>query len=104
MNWLANPTRKADGFRPQDWIQELINFRHKVLHAGSSSNHTLELIKLIIKRSPLIGIFGEVHDIVERMLHVNPGTVSHTRPDMTQTLQMLAAEMEKRKAHKFVKG
>lgn len=101
MNMLCNPTGTLDGFRGQDWLIERNNYRHKHVHMSSGSNNSLEQI---IKRSPLIGLFAKVHDIVESVFDISPGTSKHTRPDMTATVLKLADTMRLHDAHQFQMG
>lgn len=78
-NWLVNPTGKGDGFRGVDWVVERNNFMHKCLHSGAGSNHTLQNL---IKESPLIVDYQNVHGMIEKSFWLRERTVYHPPPIM----------------------
>ncbi|THV04168.1 hypothetical protein K435DRAFT_649856 [Dendrothele bispora CBS 962.96] len=79
MNWLVNPSGKSKGFRAVDWLVELNNLYTKVIHAGGSSNRTIDHI---IKESPLIELYRQCHMAIEKGFYLNHQTVRHAPPDM----------------------
>jgi hypothetical protein len=112
-NWLVNPTGKPNEWRGVDWLVERNNLYTKVskmcsksyqicscckqvIHAGGSSNHTIEHI---IKESPLIELYRECHMAVENGFHLQHRTVRHAPPDMTKTLRKLRQTLQITKPH-----
>ncbi|KAG9078878.1 hypothetical protein FS749_009064 [Ceratobasidium sp. UAMH 11750] len=85
-NWLVNPTGKIGGFRGMDWVIELNNLMHKVIHAGGSSNRTLVNI---LKESPLIEIYRHLYEVIEKTFNMTKSTLHHPEPQMNNTLAML---------------
>ncbi|KAG9116832.1 hypothetical protein FRC07_007411 [Ceratobasidium sp. 392] len=100
-NWLVNPTGKADGFRGVDWLVERNNFMSKCLYSGSSSNHTPERL---IKESPLIMDYQNIHGIIERSYDLAERTVYHPRPVMKQTLARLLVHLQVEKMNSHCPG
>jgi hypothetical protein len=86
MNWLANPTGTVGGFRGVDWVVERNNLMHKVVHAGGGSNRTL---KNVIKESPLIVVYQQIHEVIEQSFNLTKSTLRHPPPPMAKTLAML---------------
>ncbi|OBZ77632.1 hypothetical protein A0H81_02890 [Grifola frondosa] len=74
MNWLINPTGKLHACRGIDWLVERNNLYTKVIHAGGSSNKTIEHI---IKESVLIEMYRECHTTIEN------GFISNTAQSVT---------------------
>ncbi|KAG8689746.1 hypothetical protein FRC09_012274 [Ceratobasidium sp. 395] len=100
-NWLVNPTGKADGFRGVDWLAERNNFMSKCLYSGSSSNHTAQRL---IKESPLIVDYQNIHGIVERSYGLTERTVYHPRPVMKETLARLLEHLRAQKMNSHCPG
>lgn len=101
MNWLVNPTGKSDGFRGADWVLERNNLRHKRTHSGQGPNRT---IKYIIKQSPLVDLFQNVHKIVEQSFYLTNRTLKHPPPRMKKTLGMLEDYMKQCDLHQYQRG
>ncbi|KAF7309132.1 hypothetical protein MKEN_01115300 [Mycena kentingensis (nom. inval.)] len=101
MNWLVNPTGKSGRFRGVDWLVELNNLYTKVIHSGSSSNHTLDHI---IKESNLIEFYRHSHVTIEHGFHLKHLTVRHAPPDMTRTTAKLLEKFRHTKPHRFTPG
>src|ERR1700723_3874739 len=99
MNWLCNPTGKADGFRGIDWLVELMNLYTKVVYGSSGPARTFQLI---LKQSPLIETFRHVHLIVQDNFHLLHRTVRHAPPDIRNTLKVLCEMLEQHQAYEFV--
>lgn len=90
MNWLVNPLGRVMGFRGVDWLVELNNLYTKVgclstlfaryliftkvIHAGGSSNRTIDHI---IKESPLIELYRDCHMAVENGFHLTQSATHH---------------------------
>jgi hypothetical protein len=89
--WLVNPTGKGDGFRGVDWLVERNNFMHKCLHSGASSNHTLQNL---IKESPLIVDYQNVHAMIEKIFCLRERTVYHPPPLVKETLAKLQGYLQ----------
>ncbi|KAB5592161.1 hypothetical protein CTheo_4426 [Ceratobasidium theobromae] len=101
MNWLVNPTGAEGGFRGVDWVVERNNLMHKVIHAGGGSNRTLENI---IKESPLIMIYQQIHEVVEGCFNMTKPTLRHPPPPMAKTLAMLREHIKKHDMHSHIHG
>ena len=98
---LINPTGRPKAFRPTDWCMELNVLYTKVVFGGEGSNHTLAQI---IKESPLIQIFRDIHLLFEKHLFLNHLTKRHGEPDMTLTYDEVLKHLAEEKAHIFVPG
>lgn len=72
----------------------------QVIYGGAGPNRTLERI---IEESILIELFRDCHVTIEKGFHLE-GTLHHSPPDMTKTLQVLAQEFKKTGHHVFKKG
>jgi hypothetical protein len=101
MNWLINLTGKKDGFRGADWVIESNNLMHKVVHAGGGANRTLENV---IKESPLILAYRQAYEAVEANFHLTKSTLHHPPPNMTNTLAMMRAHIEKHQIYSHITG
>ncbi|KAF8593382.1 hypothetical protein BDV93DRAFT_461316 [Ceratobasidium sp. AG-I] len=101
MNWLSNPTGKIDGFWGMDWIVERNNLMHKVIHAGGGSNRTLENI---IKESPLIVTYQEVHGTIQEWFYLTKSTLNHPPPAISNTLAFLRKHIREQKFLSHVAG
>ncbi|TCD59776.1 hypothetical protein EIP91_011478 [Steccherinum ochraceum] len=99
MNWLCNPTGRPDGFRPVDWLVELMNLYTKVVYPGIGFTRT---IQLVLKQSPLIETFRRVHRIMQDNFHLIHRTVRHAPPDLRSTLSVLRGLLRASKAHVLV--
>lgn len=88
MNWLVNLSGHPDSFCGVNWLVKLNNLytkvskylivygpSQKVIHAGDSSNHT---INHIIKEFPFIELYRECHMAVSQ-------TIRHAPPNMKLT-------------------
>ncbi|KAG8695712.1 hypothetical protein FRC08_007595 [Ceratobasidium sp. 394] len=100
-NWLVNPTGKLDGFRGADWMVERNNLMHKVNHAGSGSNRTVEHM---IKESTLIDIYARSNEVVEENFYLTKATLWHSPPAMGSTLAMQQKHIRDQKLHSHVSG
>ncbi|KAG9121427.1 hypothetical protein FRC07_002625 [Ceratobasidium sp. 392] len=100
-NWLINPTGKPDGFRGVDWVVERNNFMSKCLYSGSSSNHS---VKRLVKESPLIMDYQNIHGIVERSYGLTERTVYHPPPVMKETLGRLIVHLQTEKMNSHRPG
>ncbi|THU81485.1 hypothetical protein K435DRAFT_693507 [Dendrothele bispora CBS 962.96] len=101
MNWLVNPTSKEMSFRGVDWLVELNNLYTKVIHAGGSSNRTIEHI---IKESPLIELYCECHMAIENGFYLLHRTIQHAPPDMRKTLHHLGQKISSTRPHEYTPG
>lgn len=101
MNWLANPTGVEGGFRGVNWVVERNNLMHKVVHAGGGSNRTLDNI---IKESPLILVYQQIHEVVEASFNLTKSTLRHPPPQMANTLAMLRGHIKKHNMHSQIQG
>lgn len=101
MNWLCNPSGRANGFRGVDWLQERNNLFTKVIYGGGGSNHTLSRI---LEESILIETYRDCHVTVENAFHLEHRTAHHSPADVTQTVQALANEIRRSYAHTFTPG
>ncbi|KAK7678135.1 hypothetical protein QCA50_018928 [Cerrena zonata] len=101
LNWLCNPTGKADGFRAIDWLVELMNLYIKVIYSGVGYTRTFQLI---IKQSPLIDIFRRVHTLMQDNFHLLHRSVRHAPPNLQNTLTVLQHLLEESKAHEVHLG
>ncbi|KIM55070.1 hypothetical protein SCLCIDRAFT_17457 [Scleroderma citrinum Foug A] len=97
-NLLCNPMGKENEFRTIDWLVERNNLYTKVIFSGTGPNQT---IKHIIKESPLIEVYRHCHVTVENAFHLQYRTLHHSPPDMTKTIQRLAARIKEKGAHTF---
>lgn len=113
-NLLCNPMGKENEFRAIDWLVERNNLytkvklaacatkgahlRLQVIFSGTGPNRT---IKHIIKESPLIEVYRHCHVTVENAFHLQYQTLHHSPPDMTKTIQRLAARIKEKGAHTF---
>ncbi|KII83139.1 hypothetical protein PLICRDRAFT_58552 [Plicaturopsis crispa FD-325 SS-3] len=95
---LVNPTGKAGAFRGVDWLVERNNLYTKVIHAGKSSNKTIDHIT---KESVLIELYRECHVTVENGFHLDHRTIRHAQPDMTKTMRKLGERLHKTTPHQF---
>ncbi|EGO22084.1 hypothetical protein SERLADRAFT_350623, partial [Serpula lacrymans var. lacrymans S7.9] len=101
MNLLCNPTGKANKFRAVDWLVERNNLYTKVIYSGTGPNCT---IKHVIKESPLIEVYQNCHMTIKNAFHLQHCTIWHTPPDMTKTIQKLAARIREKSPHSFKQG
>ncbi|PSS32232.1 hypothetical protein PHLCEN_2v2001 [Hermanssonia centrifuga] len=98
LNWLCNPTGKQDGFRAVDWVVELMNLYTKVVYSGSGSSRTFQLV---LKQSPLIQVFRQVHTLMQDNFFLLHRTVRHAPSDLRNTIKALCDELERNKAHEY---
>ncbi|EGO28319.1 hypothetical protein SERLADRAFT_346588, partial [Serpula lacrymans var. lacrymans S7.9] len=61
-------------------------------------------IKHVIKQSPLIKVYRNCHVTVENAFHLQHRTSQHTPPDMTKTIQKLAAWIREKSPYPFKQG
>lgn len=90
MNWFCNPSGKADGFRAVDWLVEKNNLHIKRKQCGQSSNRT---VRFIIQQSPLIEVFANTFQVIEKSFYLTKRTLQHPPPKMTKTLTKLRHHM-----------
>ncbi|KAI0072064.1 hypothetical protein K474DRAFT_1678964 [Panus rudis PR-1116 ss-1] len=100
LNWLCNPSGKQDGFRPVDWMVELLNLYTKVVYPGTGYTRTLQLV---LKQSPLIELFRHVHRLMQDNFHLIHRTVRHAPPDIGNTIKVLCKLLQESKGYTFVK-
>ncbi|KAI0688586.1 hypothetical protein BC835DRAFT_301430 [Cytidiella melzeri] len=86
LNWLCNPTGRPDGFCAVDWLVELMNLYIKVVYGSSGYARTFQLI---LKQSPLIEVFRQVHRTMQDNFHLLHHSVRHAPPDLRNTIQAL---------------
>ncbi|KAG2084330.1 uncharacterized protein F5147DRAFT_748810 [Suillus discolor] len=101
MNLLCNPTGKPFAFRAVDWVVERNNLYTKVIFRGGGPNGTLDHI---IKESPLIEVYRNCHVTMENAFHLQHRTIRHAAPDMTKTIQKLAARIKQKNPHTKKEG
>ncbi|KAK1227567.1 hypothetical protein PQX77_009427 [Marasmius sp. AFHP31] len=97
-NWLYNEKGQPDTFRAFDWLQERNNLYTKVVFAGEGVNRTKALV---MKRSPLLGVYRSLQSTIEESFYLTHRTVRHSNPDMTKTIQKLRVHLAALKAHTF---
>ncbi|KZV82700.1 hypothetical protein EXIGLDRAFT_626678 [Exidia glandulosa HHB12029] len=90
LNWLCNPTGRADGFRAVDWLVELNNMMQKTWYGGEGSHRTLEHIR---RQSVLTELYRSCVVQIEKNFHLTHRTVRHHPPDMTKTLEVVAGHI-----------
>lgn len=71
------------------------------IYGGKFSNHEKARI---LKESPLIGVFKNVHIQAETMFGLKHQTIRHSPPNMQQTFGVLAVYMRKHNANVIVRG
>ncbi|KAG1739267.1 hypothetical protein EDB19DRAFT_1635903, partial [Suillus lakei] len=101
MNLLCNPTGKPFAFRAVDWVVERNNLYTKVIFRGGGPNGTLDHI---IKELPLIEVYRNCHVTMENAFHLQHRTIRHAAPDMTKTIQKLAARIKQKNPHTKKEG
>ncbi|TFK73672.1 hypothetical protein BDN72DRAFT_745085, partial [Pluteus cervinus] len=82
-NMLVNPKGKADTFRAVDWVVELMN---------------------LYTKSPLVMIYRDAHNVVERNYLVRKLTTSHSGPDMVASFKAALAALAKNRVHEIDPG
>ncbi|KAI0779057.1 hypothetical protein BC629DRAFT_1289968, partial [Irpex lacteus] len=100
LNWLCNPTGRADGFRAVDWLVELMNLYIKVVYGSSGYTRTFQLV---LKQSPLIEIFRKLHHTMQDNFHLTSRTVRHAPQNQLNTLQALCTMLHVNKAYEYQK-
>ncbi|KAF9488060.1 hypothetical protein BDN71DRAFT_1485163 [Pleurotus eryngii] len=101
-NILCNPTGQSGHFRSVDWWVEHNNlYLKRIYYGGKYSNHTKVRI---IKESPLIETFKNVHIQVAKMFHLDHHTVKHSPAKLKTTFRALDMYMDEIRANEFVRG
>ncbi|KAJ6467053.1 hypothetical protein C8R47DRAFT_1179942 [Mycena vitilis] len=91
-NILPNPTGTEGKSRGADWVvEQMINLPTKDTYGGRGSNYTK---KRVLEESPLIHIYSQCNDNIERNFRVGSFTSRHGAPDMTKTLAKTTRFME----------
>ncbi|TFK77255.1 hypothetical protein BDN72DRAFT_910171 [Pluteus cervinus] len=98
-NILVNPKGKPDGFRGVDWVVELMNLYTKAIYGGEGSNYTVERI---LKESPLVMIYRDAQNIVERNYLLRKLTTSHSGPNMVASFTAAIAAHAKNQTNEIV--
>ncbi|KAF8833272.1 hypothetical protein BDN67DRAFT_917331, partial [Paxillus ammoniavirescens] len=93
---LCNPTGKVFTFLAVDWLVERNNLYTKVIFCGGGPNGSLDHI---IKESPLIEVYQNIHVTIENSFHLQHQTIRHAQPDMTKTIQKLAIFIKDKHSH-----
>ncbi|KAI0750575.1 hypothetical protein BC629DRAFT_1584883 [Irpex lacteus] len=96
LNWLCNPSGKRDGFRAIDWLVELMNLYIKVVYSSTGYARTFQLI---LKQSPLIEVFRQIHRTMQDNFHLLHRSIRHAPPDLTNTINTLCDLLQENKAH-----
>ncbi|TFK68929.1 hypothetical protein BDN72DRAFT_878758, partial [Pluteus cervinus] len=100
-NMLVNPKGKADTFRAVDWVVELMNLYTKTIYGGEGSNYTIERI---LQESPLVMIYRDAHNVVERNYLLRKLTTSHSGPDMVASFKAALAALAKNRVNEIEPG
>ncbi|KAJ6617197.1 hypothetical protein B0H10DRAFT_2164482 [Mycena sp. CBHHK59/15] len=91
-NILPNPTGKEGKSRGVDWVvEQMINLPTKDTYGGRGSNYTK---KKVLEESPLIHIYSQCNENIERNFQLGAFTSRHGGPNMIKTLERTTKYME----------
>ncbi|KAJ7172147.1 hypothetical protein C8R46DRAFT_1258157 [Mycena filopes] len=91
-NMLPNPKGQEGKCRGVDWVvEQMINLPTKDTYGGRGSNYTK---KRVLEESPLIQIYSQCCNNIERNFQLGSYTSRQGAPDMTQTLAKMALYLE----------
>ncbi|KAJ6567851.1 hypothetical protein B0H10DRAFT_2200069 [Mycena sp. CBHHK59/15] len=91
-NILPNPTGKEGKSRGVDWVvEQMINLPTKDTYSGRGSNYTK---KRVLEESPLIHVYSQCCENIERNFQLSSFTSRQGAPDMTKTLEKMARYIE----------
>ncbi|KAJ6477429.1 hypothetical protein C8R47DRAFT_652261 [Mycena vitilis] len=87
-NMLPNPKGVEGNCRGVDWVvEQMINLPTKDTYGGRGSNYTK---KRVLEESPLIQVYSQCCNNIERNFQLTSFTSRHADPDMTKTLAKMA--------------
>ncbi|KAF8334019.1 uncharacterized protein EI90DRAFT_2852726, partial [Cantharellus anzutake] len=99
--WLCNPMGTRDGFRPVDWLVELMNLYTKVVYSGSGSGRT---IRYIISQSSIIKAYRACLEETENDYRIPDKTLRHAHPDIQSRLNTIRKRLREFRPHQYKKG